>query len=317
MKKVLFLLLASTLLLSGCGKSNKLQTEIDLLYTQLEDGNAALGEAQAELDECREQLSHAQAELESAKAQLAAEPEMDFGECCRMVYDAHSQRIDELMLYDFLSMDVDEIFSDYDGSGKQCISYIGAAVVRPVTNSVYYWKASNEFTAPEDAALELVTMMLEEIKAYPDKSFTLMDYEVRDMELCDRYDLLREDMRLVWDGAMAAAEYKGTDVRLDQVEDFIKQLFPVRMDNGSYALRSDSLAIALGDDMWIFTPQFSYSFTGTSAGEGNSLVENGKAVDIHFGDTYDQYYILIKNGDVWRMQSYNGIKVLDDALKNR
>lgn len=315
MKKALLLILALAFLFAGCGKSGELQGEIDSLRGQLEGEQAALDEAQAQLDECREQLSLAQAELENTREQLAGESTPDFGECCRMVYKAHCDRFDELVFYDFLSQDIDDIFSDYDESERQCISSINSTLMSTAVSSIYYWKDVSGLAAPEDAARELVTMMLEEVKAYPDKSFTLDGYTVKDVRPSDRYDLLLDDINLVWSGATGAAEYRGVSLTRDIVESYIDLLFPVYGDLG-YGYRCDSLALALSDNMWVFTPQYSYSFTGVCTGAGNSYVEDGQMVDIFFPDTCDRYYILIRNGDVWRMQSYNGISMLDSALKS-
>lgn len=315
MKKALFLILALAFLFAGCGRSGELQGEIDSLRGQLEGEKAALDEAQAQLDEYREQLSLAQAELENTREQLAGESTPDFGEVCRMVYEAHWERFDELIDYDFFSQDIDDIFSDYDGSERQCISFSTGTMVCTATSNIYYWKDMSGLAAPVDAARELVAMMLEEVKAYPDKSFTLDEYTLKDVRPSDQYDLLLDDIKLVWSGANAAAEYRGESLTGDIVESFIDLLFPVYGEHG-YAYRCDSLALPLTGNMWVFTPQYSYSVTGVCHGPGNTYVEEGKMVDSHFTDTDDRYYIIIRNGNVWRMQSLPGISVLDSALKS-
>lgn len=311
MKKVILLFtLSIILLLSACGSSGQLEAED--LQRQLNDLQAQLTETEARLEEAESRVRE-----EISEENAAGGAQVDFGECCRMVYEAHCGRISELILYDFLSQEPEDIFADYDGSESQIVSYAESTEAWSSTfpAHAYYWKDTEGLASPESAAAVLVGMMLEEVREYPDKTFDLKDYSIEDAQLLDKYDLMFDDMRLVWGAALSEAEFRGTVISEEMLSTYVEQLFPRYID-GSYYCYCDSLAIALGDSMWVFSPRYSYSFEGVCNGYDSTELEEGGMIEVSHPDTRGQYFILIQNGDVWRMQSYNGIKMLDDALKS-
>jgi len=230
---------------------------------------------------------------------------VELDELFTAVYDAVTSRKGELFLYDYLSQDKSFTFSEYDGSERQKlrIGSNGLYGTTIVADTVYYWHDISGEASPEEAASILITDMLEDIKARGenDFTFTLTNYSVpARQELFDQYDLLWNDVRMLWRDGLTAQELPG----------IIDTLFPQKASDGNYSMKSDSIAVALFDDMWIFAPTYRYSYKGVC-----NMYEDGERSSYEYGsdglltysppdDTMAQYFLLVKNGSVWQMQNW-------------
>ena len=241
-------------------------------------------------------------------------PSLGYFDCMDMVRSAMEARKGELYLCDLLA-DSETLFAAYNGGETQVISpdystdtdlFVGG----PFTASAYFWRDDSGKATPEQAAAALVGLMMEDIQTMPEKcrSFTLLDYFVPAQRLYTWDDLVRANTEVVWRGVMPGLSY---EENLSFIEGAIDDIFPVLTENGQVSASEEFIQLALPEDMWAFTPNVNYSFTGFSnmLWDTDDLSAYRVSEDLYstgFDHGPPGIMVLARSGNVWRMQSWNG-----------
>lgn len=175
------------------------------------------------------------------------------------------------LFYQVLTNQRDSIFSDYDGS-ETCIvrqAYdTDNLAATPDLFDIFYW-ASTEAITVEEASEQLLSMMLDSINEIPEeyRLFTLTDYNIY------------------------SAECYSSQTASEAIQE-----------------------IKLPEDTWIFSPQYTFDYTGRTffsqrenCEENGYIAEDGLVVNLRQGMPEDMYYVIMKEGNVWRMERLSGM----------
>lgn len=322
------------LLLCACGAGDD---QIAQLEAQLADAQAQAADIQAQAVDAQARAEEAEAEAEELQAQLNASleklaqskeewtaerdvlnarleliyPYVDRDMCDQIVRDAYEQRKDELLLSAYLAQGLDSIFAEY--TGEAIVGYPqDASVTTAHVDNAYYWEGN---ASPETAARKLVEIMLEDVRNNTDLPFNLEGYRVEEQTLCSYDDMLLQWQDFVWNEGSAP---EGIPERLEQ-------LFPIWSEDEQgdvqASLRSEGLSYALDENTWLFLPNFYVKYTGfydvykDTELTPEMVDENGYLFGQGQGSEEMYMYVLIRNGNVWRLQSCDALVRLDKALR--
>ena len=321
----MILLLLFSLCACGAGED-----QIALLEAQLADAQAKAENLQAQLDAAGESYASAQenwdteranweAERDALKAQIdQMRPVYQYADreiSDHMVQEVYEQRQAELLLSAYFAQGAESLFEEYSGepivrSGDEFDKTISVAY----TDDAYYWVGPN--ASPETAAAELVALMLKDVQSQDELSFQLEQYQIGEQLLHSRDDMLVQWKDYVWTQAEEISAYQKTDITRDMISEIIETLFPEWIDGIPY-FRSEELNVALGDDMWVFTPSFRVKYTGyynllsDTELPAEMMDANGYVHGQGDGSESVYRYILIRSGDVWRLQSCAAMQQLN------
>lgn len=322
--------------MSACGTGDD---QISLLEAQLADAQAQAESLEAQLDAAEESYASAQDNWDAERENWETEQEKWEAEreelenqinqmlpiyqyadreiSDELVQAAYEQRKDELILSAYFSQGVDAIFAEF--TGEAVVRYdLDDHVNTAYTHDAYYWEGGN--VSPEKAAAKLVEIMLKDVQTRNDCTFVLEKYRIDEQTLSDRDAMLAQWKDYVWRNSEDAAAYQNTDITRDMISEFIETLFPL-WDDGTAYYRSEELPYDLGDDMWVFIPNFRVKFTGVYNMyhdyelSADMLDKDGYVHGQGDGSESAYRYILIRNGDVWRLQSCQALKKLDEQLR--
>jgi hypothetical protein len=199
---------------------------------------------------------------------------------------------ENMRMYELLNSDVANLFDDYTGGSEEIFHYdsAGRGVIDStcLTDDVYYWRDDSGNATAQDAAKELMRIMLEGMNG-DGYTFTVTKYSIGEQTL------------LSWESlpAALAADTSG------DVETLLKQ----DKENYDVPLSWWEYGIAISDNMWLLDPQFTFDYEGIAnmyrrdeAESAGLLAENGMVNELQQGSADAFVHIIVKNGNVWRMQ---------------
>lgn len=218
-----------------------------------------------------------------------------------------------------LSEDTEHLFAEYTGGVSQVIPYTTKGITfisgTCMTDDVYYWLDDSGAATPEQAARELITVMLEDIKNRPEdeRSFTLLEYSVKEQTLYAWEDL----PSLFYD----AEDTQG--MTLEQAVDMISE--DLDYDKRSYVHPFDwrDFSYALGPDMWTLDLVLTFDYEGVAnmywrdeAESFGLIADDGLVMEVQQGSEAMFDYIIIRMENVWRMQRAGAMEsIFSDCQK--
>lgn len=246
----------------------------------------------------------------SAEASAPASEETR-NECLRLVSNSLEQHKSELPLYELLALDKEVFFTDYTGGGFQVVHFERARTENDpllsttyLTNDAYFWYDRSGEATPEQAAQELVTVMLGDLKSQPEfgRTFTITDYSVKDQTLC-AWENIPE--RVLGGGA-----YDIDGLSHDEAVEAVREQLSRDILQRETPFDYTGFAFALGEDMWALDPYFTFDYTGVvngfrrEAAESRGLTADGDGLfeENQRGKPDKCAHILMRDGSVWRMQ---------------
>ena len=205
------------------------------------------------------------------------------------IRDHLNARREDMPFYNLFSKDIGSFYAEYGGADSEIYAFgNNVDIAIPRSESVYFW-LGREDTTPSEAAFELLTILLEDVSRAStygsDFFYRLTDFEIGIQTPLDWEALLNRelDMVLPHGNDPTTIDWEGT------LEHIFQQLLP------------------LGENMWVFTPVFSYEYTGVA----ELRRSNGAPVSFQGADKY----ILMVDDGVWRLQSLSSLVKMYDSLK--
>ena len=190
---------------------------------------------------------------------------------------ALSEIPDYQKFYSALTENFDSYFDEYEGEDSQ-VKRRGSAgearIMVPDLSDIFYLKAGEEIE-PEEAAKRLTAIMLESINEIPaeQRDFTLKAYNIYEIKCYDSETVA-------------------------EVSDMLNNGIP----DGYEGIR-------LPENTWVFKTNYTFDYTGKtffSAREDceakGLIAEDGYVRNVNEGMPCDSYYILMRQGNVWRME---------------
>ncbi len=230
--------------------------------------------------------------VEPAPSEAAAgsgTPRLSRDEASAELRESFSSRRESMLFYGLFSQDISTFYADYGGNESETHPFGNCVdIAVPLSESVYF-RQGGDSTTPASAASELLAMMLEDVRsasaAGSDFFYRLIDFEVGSQSPLDWDGLLENEI----DGLLApfAGEISRTELDALLGHEAGPGLLP------------------LGENMWLFTPEFSYEYSGIAEMRESA----GAAVEFQGTDIY----ILMRHDMVWRLQSLDSLVKMFDA----
>lgn len=203
------------------------------------------------------------------------------------MHDYLNARRKDMPFYDIFSKDVGVFYSEYSGAGSEIHSFgnnIDIAI--PRSESIYFWRGGED-AAPSEAAFELLIILLDDIARVSahgkDYFYCLTDFSIGIQTPLDWEDLISRELDIILPLS------NNSDIIDDMLEDLIPRLLP------------------LGENMWVFTPAFSYEYSGVA----ELHKSNGEPASFQ---GVDKYIMMCADG-VWRLQSLSSLVKMYGNLK--
>lgn len=233
-------------------------------------------------------------------------------ECYDMVLGYMTENFESLPLYSYLS-DTAAIFADYSGEGNEIIRYTTHPEVSLQTSTtsddVFYWVDESGDADEQTAAHELIDMRFADFQAMDadERNFTLLDYSIKEQTLYSFEGL---------------AEYQADNFFkrvIDKTADEASAVLDEEMQSAINGSQESSMLLALGENMWILDPLVTIKYEGRVSfymfdelEDIGYIGEDGFAREPQQGSSGMFIHILIREGNVWRMQRLAALKDMLD-----
>lgn len=209
-----------------------------------------------------------------------------------------SENADQLQLGELFSVEKELWFEDYNGWAIQVVR-TDFDYTSPLDseNAVFYYPSA-DMTVEDIAAKMLEFLVAEGTVQSDDRTFVVKNYRILEQQLMD----IEDSWELCWRDWHEAEPSVQANVRA-----YVRDWLLYHADASGF--------IPVGEDMWYFVPRGYFNYTGECEGmtmedvmaEYPELVVGGKVPLVDEENSQNTVFILMRRGNVYRLQSVSGM----------